>query len=85
MRPLPSLRESGTVPDVFCSLGDGERVRFGTEVDRAAHTADFAADGAGAQLANESGESGERENGGMGYTWYGTGVWLCTAKRTVPQ
>lgn len=37
--------------DVFLTLGDMERLRLGSEVDRPAHTADFAADGTSAELA----------------------------------
>ena len=40
---------------MFLTLGDLERLRVGTEVDRPAHAADFAADGANAQLG--AGES----------------------------
>lgn len=43
--------------NIFDALGDRERVRFGTEVDGPAYAAHFAADGASAQLVNES-ESG---------------------------
>ena len=45
--PSPSISVStgrAYAPNVFFALGDDERVRFGTEVDRAAGTADFAAD-----------------------------------------
>lgn len=35
---------------MFLTLRDLERLCFGTEVDRPAHTTDFAADGASAQL-----------------------------------
>lgn len=39
---------------MFFALGDVERVRYGAEVDGAAHAADFAADGADAQLRAQS-------------------------------
>lgn len=47
-------------PDVFLTLGDVERLRLRTEVDRPAHAADFAADGANTQLVGGESESPRR-------------------------
>lgn len=54
------ISEKENPPDVFLTLGDVERLRLRTEVDRPAHAADFAADGANTQLVGGESESPRR-------------------------